>query len=175
MNSVFKPRKTKIFVFGFMFVSIACTAYPWINNFFTSSSSSSIHYRSQFSSIFSYIFPNSSLVSTVGSSGSGLTVDFKQKDGILVKNLGKKSADNKKGGSLNERNMNGSRVTVNLIKSLIECDLFQGKWVKDESYPLYTEGSCPHIYEAFNCFLNGRLDKSYQKLRWQPNECNIPR
>lgn len=174
MNSVFKPRKTKIFVFGFMFVSIACTAYPWINNFFTSSSSS-IHYRSQFSSIFSYIFPNSSLVSTVGSSGSGLTVDFKQKDGILVKNLGKKSADNKKGGSLNERNMNGSRVPVNLIKSLIECDLFQGKWVKDESYPLYTEGSCPHIYKAFNCFLNGRLDKSYQKLRWQPNECNIPR
>ncbi|KAH7679877.1 PC-Esterase protein [Dioscorea alata] len=163
MNSVIKPRKTKIFVYGFMLVFIACTAYPWINNFFTSSSSSSIHYRSQFSSILSYIFPNSSLVLPVGSSGSGLTVDFKQKDDILVKNLGKESADNKKGGSLNERNMSGSGVPVN------------GKWVKDESYPLYTEGSYPHIDEAFNCFLNGRLDKSYQKLRWKPNECNIPR
>ncbi|MQL97749.1 hypothetical protein Taro_030450 [Colocasia esculenta] len=61
------------------------------------------------------------------------------------------------------------------IQSLLGCDIFHGRWVKDESYPLYKEGSCPNIDEPFNCYLNGRPDMSYQKLRWQPTACNIPR
>ncbi|KAK1278206.1 hypothetical protein QJS04_geneDACA020876 [Acorus gramineus] len=55
------------------------------------------------------------------------------------------------------------------------CDIFQGSWVKDDSYPLYREGSCPHIDEPFDCFRNGRPDLNYQKLRWQPDDCDIPR
>ncbi|XP_077230417.1 protein trichome birefringence-like 1 isoform X2 [Tasmannia lanceolata] len=62
-----------------------------------------------------------------------------------------------------------------LLNSLKDCDIFDGKWVKDDSYPLYSEGSCPYIDEPFDCFLNGRSDRMYQKLRWQPNGCNIPR
>lgn len=62
-----------------------------------------------------------------------------------------------------------------LIKSMIGCDMFQGQWVKDDSYPLYPEGSCPHIDEPFDCYHNGRPDRSYQKLRWQPHGCKIPR
>lgn len=61
------------------------------------------------------------------------------------------------------------------IEDMIGCDLFQGHWVKDDSYPLYPEGSCPHIDEPFDCYLNGRPDRNYQKLRWQPDGCNIPR
>ncbi|KAK1263855.1 hypothetical protein QJS04_geneDACA017498 [Acorus gramineus] len=57
---------------------------------------------------------------------------------------------------------------------LKECNIFQGSWVKDDSYPLYQEGSCPHIDEPFDCFLNGRPDLNYQKLRWQPDDCDIP-
>ena len=55
------------------------------------------------------------------------------------------------------------------------CDMFEGSWVLDDSYPLYKPGSCPHIDEPFNCFLNGRSDNKYEKFRWQPKNCNMPR
>ncbi|XP_057473765.1 protein trichome birefringence-like 6 [Actinidia eriantha] len=55
------------------------------------------------------------------------------------------------------------------------CDITKGKWVFDESYPLYTNVSCPFIDEGFNCEGNGRLDKDYMKWRWQPQDCEIPR
>lgn len=58
---------------------------------------------------------------------------------------------------------------------LKDCDLFEGSWVRDDSYPLYKSGSCPHIDEPFNCFLNGRSDNMFEKFRWQPKNCNIPR
>ncbi|KAF0902594.1 hypothetical protein E2562_018088 [Oryza meyeriana var. granulata] len=64
---------------------------------------------------------------------------------------------------------------VDWIKEMASCDLFHGNWVRDESYPLYPEGSCPHIDEPFDCYLNGRLDRAYQKLRWKPSGCSIPR
>lgn len=67
------------------------------------------------------------------------------------------------------------RNQADWISSMKSCDIFQGKWVKDNSYPLYPEGSCPHIDEPFDCYRNGRPDRAYQKLRWQPIGCNIPR
>nr|CAD1827151.1 unnamed protein product [Ananas comosus var. bracteatus] len=69
----------------------------------------------------------------------------------------------------------GGKRMDDWIKSMIGCDIFQGTWVKDDSYPLYPEGSCPHIDEPFDCYLNGRPDRAYQKLRWQPSGCTIPR
>ncbi|WCJ22323.1 TRICHOME BIREFRINGENCE-LIKE 6 [Euphorbia peplus] len=56
-----------------------------------------------------------------------------------------------------------------------ECDVTKGRWVYDERYPLYTNSSCPFIDEGFDCLGNGRLDKDYMKLRWQPQDCDIPR
>ncbi|TKY50599.1 trichome birefringence [Spatholobus suberectus] len=56
-----------------------------------------------------------------------------------------------------------------------DCDMYDGSWVSDESYPLYSAGSCPYIDEPFNCFLNGRSDNMYEKYRWQPKNCNMPR
>ncbi|KAL8142653.1 hypothetical protein V2J09_015685 [Rumex salicifolius] len=56
-----------------------------------------------------------------------------------------------------------------------ECDVSRGRWVFDESYPLYTNFSCPFIDEGFNCNGNGRLDSDYIKWRWQPQDCDIPR
>ncbi|BAT74698.1 hypothetical protein LR48_Vigan01g122400 [Vigna angularis] len=55
-----------------------------------------------------------------------------------------------------------------------ECDIFHGKWIRDESKPYYPLGSCPHIDRDFNCHLNGRPDAEYVKWRWQPYGCNIP-
>ncbi|KAL4352665.1 hypothetical protein GQ457_06G010900 [Hibiscus cannabinus] len=62
-----------------------------------------------------------------------------------------------------------------LIDSLMNCDLFDGKWVKDDSYPLYKPGSCSFIDEQFSCFANGRPDNHYEKLKWKPNGCILPR
>ncbi|KAK4484565.1 hypothetical protein RD792_007149 [Penstemon davidsonii] len=56
-----------------------------------------------------------------------------------------------------------------------KCDLYDGRWVLDESYPLYSSKQCPLILEQFNCMGNGRPDQDYQKYRWQPNNCNLPR
>lgn len=55
------------------------------------------------------------------------------------------------------------------------CDLFDGNWVWDESYPLYESEDCLFIDEGFRCSENGRRDKFYTKWRWQPKNCNLPR
>ncbi|KAI3680782.1 hypothetical protein L6452_35558 [Arctium lappa] len=60
-------------------------------------------------------------------------------------------------------------------RELLECDLFKGKWVVDDSYPLYAASSCPYIDSGFDCVKHGRSDKQYLKYAWQPNSCNLPR
>ncbi|KAF8403923.1 hypothetical protein HHK36_012029 [Tetracentron sinense] len=72
-------------------------------------------------------------------------------------------------------NSSAKQGKENLLGSLMQCNIFYGRWVRDDSYPLYPPGSCSHIDEPFDCFLNGRPDGDYQKLRWQPKGCNIPR
>nr|VDD52880.1 unnamed protein product [Brassica oleracea] len=61
------------------------------------------------------------------------------------------------------------------IKSLKDCDFFEGEWVKDESYPLYKPGTCNLIDEQFSCLTNGRPDVEFYKLKWKPKECTLPR
>ncbi|XVE73441.1 hypothetical protein DITRI_Ditri11bG0118000 [Diplodiscus trichospermus] len=60
-------------------------------------------------------------------------------------------------------------------KKTNSCDVTKGKWVYDESYPLYTNGSCPFIDEGFSCDSNGRRDRNYMKWKWQPQDCDLPR
>ncbi|KAI3772477.1 hypothetical protein L6452_03663 [Arctium lappa] len=62
-----------------------------------------------------------------------------------------------------------------LVKNLVNCDLFDGEWVRDESYPLYKPGSCSLIDEQFNCFSNGRPDLGFQMFKWKPKGCTLPR
>ncbi|KAL8225285.1 hypothetical protein R6Q57_017842 [Mikania cordata] len=62
-----------------------------------------------------------------------------------------------------------------LVKNLLNCNVFDGEWVRDESYPLYKPGSCSLIDEQFNCFTNGRPDKGFQMLKWKPKACTLPR
>ncbi|GMH08403.1 hypothetical protein Nepgr_010243 [Nepenthes gracilis] len=55
------------------------------------------------------------------------------------------------------------------------CDVFEGDWVWDESYPLYHSRNCSFLDEGFRCSENGRPDNFYTKWRWQPKHCNFPR
>ncbi|CAA2934197.1 trichome berefringence-like 7 [Olea europaea subsp. europaea] len=55
------------------------------------------------------------------------------------------------------------------------CDVFDGNWVLDDSYPLYNASECPFVEQGFNCLDNGRTDNDYIKWRWKPKNCVIPR
>lgn len=55
------------------------------------------------------------------------------------------------------------------------CDVFDGDWVWDETYPLYQSRNCKFLDEGFRCSENGRPDLFYTKWRWQPKDCNLPR
>ncbi|XP_010435819.1 PREDICTED: protein trichome birefringence-like 10 isoform X2 [Camelina sativa] len=55
------------------------------------------------------------------------------------------------------------------------CDVFDGDWVWDESYPLYQSKDCRFLDEGFKCSDFGRSDLFYTQWRWQPRHCNLPR
>lgn len=93
--------------------------------------------------------------------------------GVGVKNL--TSALLKKQSNGSSSSVSAKQRMDELVKGLVNCNLFDGNWVKDDSYPLYKPGSCSLIDEQFNCFLNGRPDSDYYKFRWKPKKCILPR
>lgn len=72
-------------------------------------------------------------------------------------------------------NINSSSSGSLRGRELLECYLFKGKWVVDDSYPLYAASSCPFIDSGFDCLKHGRSDTQYLKYAWQPDSCNLPR
>ncbi|KAF5747730.1 protein trichome birefringence [Tripterygium wilfordii] len=98
------------------------------------------------------------------------------------KGVAEKGLKSNYSASLLKKQSNGtdSGVSVeqekqNVLQSLMNCNFFDGEWVIDDSYPLYQPGSCSLIDEQFNCIINGRPDKNYQKYKWKPKGCTLPR
>ncbi|XP_040995920.1 protein trichome berefringence-like 7 [Juglans microcarpa x Juglans regia] len=61
------------------------------------------------------------------------------------------------------------------IESNGTCNVFEGSWIYDESYPLYNASNCPFVEPGWNCWANGRKDRDYAKWRWKPKGCDLPR
>ncbi|XP_028777502.1 protein trichome birefringence [Neltuma alba] len=84
-----------------------------------------------------------------------------------------KSSDYRSSLAKKPSNGTSTRQKDDLMESLMNCDFFDGEWVKDDSYPLY--GFCDLVDEQFKCIRNGRPDKDYQKYKWKPKGCTLPR
>ncbi|XP_043725441.1 protein trichome birefringence-like 2 isoform X2 [Telopea speciosissima] len=82
-------------------------------------------------------------------------------------------------GDLSKKDNKSSSIDYKKVESLdsdlVNCDIFDGRWVRDKRMPHYPAGSCPHIDRDFNCHLNRRPDDGFLRWRWKPNGCDIPR
>lgn len=87
-----------------------------------------------------------------------------------ISNESAKVLDTNESSNLFEKN-----EILNIESGSENCDFTKGKWVYDDSLPLYTNDSCPFTDEGFDCWGNGRSDKNYMKWRWQLQDCEIPR
>lgn len=67
------------------------------------------------------------------------------------------------------------KSNVSLSRGGGACNVFEGSWIRDDSYPLYDASHCPFAERGFNCLANGRKDRGYTKWRWKPKNCDIPR
>ncbi|EPS62559.1 hypothetical protein M569_12231 [Genlisea aurea] len=67
------------------------------------------------------------------------------------------------------------RVRSDWLEGMENCDIYDGRWVRDESPPSYDPTTCPHIDPSFDCRRNGRPDRNYLNWRWEPRSCAVPR
>ncbi|KAI3724782.1 hypothetical protein L1987_64547 [Smallanthus sonchifolius] len=70
-----------------------------------------------------------------------------------------------------------SDVGVGVSMSNVEkqaCNFGKGKWVKDDTRPLYSGFGCKQwLSGMWACHLTQRTDFAYEKLRWQPRDCQM--
>ncbi|KAF5937174.1 hypothetical protein HYC85_024680 [Camellia sinensis] len=154
--------------FGFAFAFLAFSIFSLLNNYYDSAIS--FNNRSHFSTVFShfFFFPSSPQLPITRSNNNPPREDD-------IKGFQEEKTVMNNDGFLSNKQVK-QQTKEEWLDSIDHCNLYNGSWVRDDdSYPLYEAGSCPHIDEQFNCFLNGRPDNKFENFRWQPNGCNIPR
>ncbi|KAI4384552.1 hypothetical protein MLD38_002692 [Melastoma candidum] len=79
-------------------------------------------------------------------------------------------------GSSKEKQKRHEKLPFAIGETPEGCDVFSGRWVKDDSgHPLYEESECPYIQPQLTCLEHGRPDKEYRNWRWQPHGCSLRR
>ncbi|XP_065856374.1 protein trichome birefringence-like 14 [Euphorbia lathyris] len=54
------------------------------------------------------------------------------------------------------------------------CNYAKGRWVEDNRRPLYSGAGCKQwLSEMWACRLTQRTDFSYERYRWQPDDCEM--
>ncbi|KAM0932836.1 putative PMR5 domain, PC-Esterase, protein trichome birefringence-like 2 [Dioscorea sansibarensis] len=104
-----------------------------------------------------------------GSVTDGKPLDFEAMN--LTKNM---TNDGASGVTFEKKDASASASVQVMGEASGKCDIFDGRWVRDERKPYYPAGSCPHIDIDFNCHLNGRPDDDFLRWKWQPYGCDIP-
>jgi hypothetical protein len=67
-------------------------------------------------------------------------------------------------------------VEANSVGAPKTCDYSVGKWVPDTTRPIYSGNECKLWLAApFSCRLNHHPDLSFEKYRWQPDGCDLPK
>ncbi|CAK9155195.1 unnamed protein product [Ilex paraguariensis] len=65
----------------------------------------------------------------------------------------------------------------NILATRVEnqaCNYARGKWVTNDSWPLYSGFGCKQwLSSMWACRLTQRKDFEYEKLRWQPKDCEM--
>ncbi|XP_026387273.1 protein trichome birefringence-like 2 [Papaver somniferum] len=108
-------------------------------------------------------------------SGDKESVINKEKAKEVTENNKVTSSNNESGISSPDKVVSTNSGNLRVLPDLNEkCDVYKGRWVRDENKPYYPPGSCPHIDKDFDCHLNGRPDGDYLRWRWQPDDCNMP-
>lgn len=100
-------------------------------------------------------------------------IDVSPNEGKMV--TGQEKGNGSNSDLHNKDNGKISQVFRNVSSKSRECDIFDGRWVRDDTKPYYEAGSCRFVERAFNCHRNKRPDNDFVKWRWQPYGCDIPR
>ncbi|KAL9224199.1 hypothetical protein vseg_000261 [Gypsophila vaccaria] len=59
-----------------------------------------------------------------------------------------------------------------LLNTSSACNYAKGKWVADDHRPFYAGARCRQwLSEPWACRVSDRTDFSYEKFRWQPDDC----
>ncbi|CAH9106403.1 unnamed protein product [Cuscuta epithymum] len=122
-----------------------------------------------------------------------LITQIAEEEDSIVRNTDTKGADKTEvsGGKSNsnaEKDFNASLHSVTIENHSQEqpkenltthsekrdCNFAKGKWIKDDSRPLYSGNACKQwLSSMWACRLTQRTDFEYEKLRWKPNDCNM--
>ncbi|XP_010323992.1 protein trichome birefringence-like 14 isoform X1 [Solanum lycopersicum] len=105
----------------------------------------------------------------------GIPLNFTQKGGDL-KALGEKNSSREQENEV-AAPLDSAGVAIENMTSDSKdhgCNYAKGRWVTDDSRPLYSGFRCKRWLSAmWACRLTQRTDFEYEKLRWRPRDCEI--
>ncbi|KAG5596120.1 hypothetical protein H5410_037352 [Solanum commersonii] len=106
---------------------------------------------------------------------AGIPPSFTQKGGDL-KALKEKNSSREQENEVTAP-LNSAGIAIENMTSDSKdhgCNYAKGRWVTDDSWPLYSGFHCKRWLSAmWACRLTQRTDFEYEKLRWRPRDCEM--